>query len=218
MIIINTTIDIASPPKSVFLGRCQEHEFRRLIINVSAWLTDYPNGLITVVYQRPDGELYPVVVNAEGPEVEWIISDTDTAVAGLSKFEVRLTQGDILGKSAVITAYIQPALGTPEVPPEAPVPDWVSTVAGYAQIAAGSAEAAEQAMKLALEVIPIGGSEGQVLTKVSDKDRDTAWMDPQGKGDGNVYSTDVEYIAVLDQEEYDALTEKSPTTLYLIRG
>ena len=37
-------------------------------------------------------------------------------------------------------------------------------------------------------------------------------------GTGNVSSDEIRAIRVLDQAEYDALTEKSPTTLYLIRG
>lgn len=37
-------------------------------------------------------------------------------------------------------------------------------------------------------------------------------------GSGNVYSPDFQTALVLDQADYDALEEKSSTTLYLIRG
>ena len=39
-----------------------------------------------------------------------------------------------------------------------------------------------------------------------------------GGGSGNVWSQDISTIDVLDRAEYDALLEKDPNTLYLIRG
>lgn len=39
-----------------------------------------------------------------------------------------------------------------------------------------------------------------------------------GGGSGNVWSQDISTIDVLDRAEYDALPEKDPKTLYLIRG
>ena len=42
--------------------------------------------------------------------------------------------------------------------------------------------------------------------------------EPYGGGMGNVSSTDIAEILVMDAAEYDALTERPPTTLYLIRG
>ena len=39
-----------------------------------------------------------------------------------------------------------------------------------------------------------------------------------GGGSGNVWSQDISTIDVLDRAEYDALPEKNPKTLYLIRG
>ena len=41
---------------------------------------------------------------------------------------------------------------------------------------------------------------------------------PRGGGKGNVKSEDIENIVVMDRADYDALPEKSPSTLYLIRG
>lgn len=39
-----------------------------------------------------------------------------------------------------------------------------------------------------------------------------------GGGSGNVSSSEISIIKVLDKAEYDALEVKDPTTLYLIRG
>lgn len=39
-----------------------------------------------------------------------------------------------------------------------------------------------------------------------------------GGGSGNVSSTDITTIVVLDLEEYDAIEQKDAQTLYLIRG
>lgn len=40
----------------------------------------------------------------------------------------------------------------------------------------------------------------------------------KGPGNGNVQSEQIKRMVVMDRADYDALTEVSPTTLYLIRG
>ncbi len=37
-------------------------------------------------------------------------------------------------------------------------------------------------------------------------------------GSGNIYSDDIQYIAVMDKSEYDSMETHDPNTLYLIKG
>lgn len=60
--------------------------------------------------------------------------------------------------------------------------------------------------------VPTGGTAGQILVKKSGINYDTEW-----KTVNNVTSTQVEKIVAMTQAEYDALTTKEATTLYLIK-
>lgn len=133
------------PLQPVSIGRMGENEFRAVEIDVSAWLAAWPEGRVSVVYRRPDGELYPVIVNATASPVTWKPTATDTAVPGIGKLEARVQIGDVLGKSCTIPVKVLPALSTPGEVPAAPAPDWTQTVANDAARAEAAAEAAEEA-------------------------------------------------------------------------
>lgn len=140
------TININNPPvQAIPIGRCGENEFRAITIDVSAWLAVRPEGKVSVIYCRPDGELYPVIVNATESPIVWRPTATDTAVAGKGAIEVRITSGDVLGKSCTIRTAVAPALGAAGESPAAPAPDWAQTVAENAASAAAAAEKAEAA-------------------------------------------------------------------------
>ena len=74
------------------------------------------------------------------------------------------------------------------------------------------------------EVYETGGGEG--LPEITPEDEGkllgvqggiARWV-LSGSGSGNVFSADISNIVVMDRADYDDLPEKSPTTLYLIRG
>ena len=76
-------ININNPPvQAIPIGRCGENEFRAITIDVSAWIAVWPEGKVSVIYCRPDGELYPVIVNATESPIVWRPTATDTAAAG----------------------------------------------------------------------------------------------------------------------------------------
>ncbi|MEF2699891.1 MAG: hypothetical protein U0N08_01825 [Oscillospiraceae bacterium] len=139
-------ININNPPlHAVEISRQGENAFREIVIDVSAWLAEYIDGKISVIYCRPDGELYPVIVNANESPIVWRPTATDTAVAGKGAIEVRITYGNVLGKSCTIAAKVLGALGAPGDAPAAPAPDWAQQVAEDAESAAAAAEKAEAA-------------------------------------------------------------------------
>lgn len=141
-------ININNPPvRTIPIGRMGENNFREIMIDVSSWLTEYPNGKISVIYRRPDGELYPVVVNARESPIVWRPTATDTAVPGAGAIEARVQVGDMLGKSCTIPTKALPALGAPGDIPATPAPDWTQTVADDAARAEAAREAAEKAAK-----------------------------------------------------------------------
>ena len=132
-------ININNPPlHAVEISRQGENEFREIVIDVSSWLAEYPDGKISVIYCRPDGELYPVIVNAAESPIIWRPTATDTAAAGKGAIEVRIQIGDVLGKSCTIAAKVLGALGVPGDTPAAPAPDWAQQVIDVANRIASS--------------------------------------------------------------------------------
>lgn len=84
------------------------------------------------------------------------------------------------------------------------------------------------AVKYILEQIKIDGAMHELLARSSgeyvsvrrngeDMTLNTA-LETIAAGNGNVRSNQITAIAVLDQADYEALEEKSSSTLYLIRG
>lgn len=147
-------ININSPPLgAVPIGRVGEHDFRAIEIDVSAWLAAWPEGRVSVIYRRPDGELYPVIVNATASPVMWRPTATDTAVAGIGQLEARIQIGDVLGKSCTIPVKALPALGTPGDVPAAPAPDWTQTVANDAARAEQARSDAQSAAEIAEKAV-----------------------------------------------------------------
>ena len=139
-------ININNPPlHAVEISRQGENEFREIVIDVSSWVAEYPDGKISVIYCRPDGELYPVIVNASESPIIWRPTAIDTAAAGKGAIEVRIQIGDALGKSCTIAAKVRGALGAPGDTPAAPAPDWAQTVTEDADRAEAAAEKAEAA-------------------------------------------------------------------------
>lgn len=139
-------ININNPPlHAVEISRQGENEFREIVIDVSSWLAEWPDGKISVIYSRPDGELYPVIVNASESPIIWRPTATDTAVSGVGAIEVRIQIGDVLGKSCTIEANVLGSLGAPGGTPAAPAPDWTRTVTEDADRAEAAAEKAEAA-------------------------------------------------------------------------
>ena len=129
---MNILVDLANvPPIPIPLGKDEQNAFNTVIFDARAWGADFPGATYTVLYQRPTGDIYPVLVNQPGPLISWTPSAADTTIIpnapAFARAEIRLMQGDALGKSA--TAVFGLTAGILSEAPAAPTPDWVTTVA-----------------------------------------------------------------------------------------
>lgn len=135
------TINICNPPIGyVEIGRMGENLCRELNIDVSGWLAELPGASVSVVFRRPDGQVYPVIVNSSEQVITWLPNSSDLAMPGTGMLEVRLYLDDVICKSAVINTATSRALGAPVVPPPAPAPDWVTTAGNDAKRAEAAAD------------------------------------------------------------------------------
>lgn len=114
--------------REIIVGRVGENAYRTHKFDVSPWLEEYPDGTVSIVYKRPDGQIRPVVVGGTSSPIQWTPDAADTAVPGVGQIELRLLDGETVGKTHIITAYVEQSIGgTGPVPPP-PAPDWAEDV------------------------------------------------------------------------------------------
>lgn len=115
---------------TVFIGRRGENHFRKLEFDVSSLIGDeYPGEALTALYKRPDGTAYPVATSYAEGVLTWSPGAADTEITGVGRLEIRVTQEDVVGKSARVLTVVEDALadGIAE-PPEPPAQEWLNRV------------------------------------------------------------------------------------------
>jgi hypothetical protein len=115
---------------TVFIGRRGEHHFRKIEFDVSSLLGDeYSSASLSAIYKRPDGIAYPVVTSYSNGVLTWSPNSADTELAGVGRLEIRVVQGDVVGKSVRILTIVEEALADGIVePPEPPAQEWLNQV------------------------------------------------------------------------------------------
>lgn len=115
---------------TVFIGRKGEHHYRQIEFDVSSLLMDeYPSSALYAFYKRPDGITYPVVTNYIDGILTWSPSATETASIGVGRLEIRVVNGEVIGKSVNILTIVEPALDDGgSAPPDPPAQEWVNQV------------------------------------------------------------------------------------------
>lgn len=185
------------PSSLLWLGRTGENNAREIVFDIHHWQDEYGPGIVELIVKRPGEEsMYPVAVETDGGFVHWVISSADVEHAGTDgRAELRYYIGDTLVKSKIWVTSISKSLELPEIMPPEPQQSWVDQViqAGAdaktaALDAKTAAESASESAEKLEKAIPAGGTAGQVLTKLSDNDLDTGWVDPTGgSGTGGTY-------------------------------
>lgn len=132
---------------SVQIGRQGEYDFNEIHFTMAQWGAQHPDGMVTVVYERPDGETYPVVAAASPSNVVWTPNLADLSVAGAGRLEARLSTNSGMGKSATIPVSVAPSISAVGAVPVPPIPDWTYSVAENAIRAEKAADAAEESTR-----------------------------------------------------------------------
>ncbi|WMJ89258.1 hypothetical protein [Anaerocolumna sp. MB42-C2] len=115
---------------TVRIGRCGEHHYRNIEFDVTSLLEDnYPAAALNAIYKRPDGIAYPVVTNYANGVLTWSPRATDTLLVGVGRLEIRVTYGEVVGKSVRIFTIVEEALKDDiATPPEPPAQEWLNQV------------------------------------------------------------------------------------------
>jgi len=115
---------------TIYIGRHGEHHYRQIEFDVSSLLKDeHPSSALHAFFKRPDGITYPVVTNYNDGTLTWSPSATDTANVGVGRLEIRVVNGEVIGKSVNIITIVEPALDDGgSAPPDPPAQEWVNQV------------------------------------------------------------------------------------------
>lgn len=116
-------IDVLHMPRSIWLGRKTEQNFRPIAFDVYKWLSDYPEATVSIVYTRPDGQVFPVASSDRSPII-WIPQQDVTTVSGEGEIELHLVGGGAVGISASTKTLIDDSAASAQ--PTAP--SWVDQV------------------------------------------------------------------------------------------
>lgn len=162
-------IDIRAAGRLIDIGRYCENEYRRILFDVSAVLSQYPDATFTVLNQRAgDVAAYPVPashVTVDGTELGWTLTAADLAYTGEGSCEVIAYSGTVVAKSMVYTVRVRETLDEGIEPPE-PWDDYLADLSGIADRAeTAESGAAESALKA--EGYAVGRQDGDPVGQES---------------------------------------------------
>ena len=144
----------AKAQQIIYGGQRGENIARCVCFPLTDMQAEFGVGTWNVVMQSP-GETVPYIVQymeEVGNYAVWGLDDTDTAIAGEGKCELRYYVNEVLCKTKIFPIVIKPSLGlTGDIPD--PYEDILDTIAEYKSQAQSAAVRAEEAAEEAASVI-----------------------------------------------------------------
>ena len=143
-----------------------------LTYDMSAVLAIWPDAVPSVAYERADGEKYAHPCERDGAMLHIPLTLADTAVPGMCKVVVTMTNADGTANSAVYYGTVKQGIDTLGETPDAPEAGVIEQVNNAATRAEASAEradaAADRAEQAATGNIPIASADVLGVVKVGD--------------------------------------------------
>jgi hypothetical protein len=140
-------MDSAIYAPNIAIGRRGENLATRLLIDVSAWQgVAGTDALYTLILRRADGVAWPVLTAAtpESGIIAYVLAAADTAVAGLTQWELQALHSEVVVKSASWRMHVADAIAAGD-PPEDFEATWLDQIAANAAAAEAAQTAAEEA-------------------------------------------------------------------------
>ena len=125
------------------IGRVGENQFRSVAVDCTAWLTDFPDGSLALIYQASSGERYmPSNVTISSGVVTWTPEAVDTQTEGVGAIEIELLDNGVVGLSSTAPVRICESLiditGVPT-----PAESWLADMVAASVTAKNAADDAE---------------------------------------------------------------------------
>lgn len=143
----------------VNLGRVGENQARRVIFDVTDWITEYTSATIALLNQPPGAtDAYPVPsITVDGNSVYWIIESADVPVYGCGKCELIATLNDVIVKSEIYGTVTQRALDDTGEAPE-PWESWQQVFSAMVQEANEAVAEAQRILDEIDELVYVDGN------------------------------------------------------------
>ncbi len=123
-------IDILAKQGSVIqIGHSGENEAVRVCFSLKLFQQAFPGGTPSLhVKRNGDQSSYPVVLDVDGAFAFWIVSEADTANAGIGECEIHWTVNDILAKTDRFKFLVREALSGGSEPPDPAGKAWYDKI------------------------------------------------------------------------------------------
>lgn len=208
------------------LGRLGENDYTQAQFDVYAWLSEYPDGQITLLNQRcGDTDAYPVAgVSVSGSTVLWVVSDTDLSKEGVGRCELIMLANGTVAKSAIYMTKVLPALDGSGEAPE-PWESWQTEFAALkdeAVAAADDAEAASEAVQdMGVDAVTLEPGSDATVTKTVDPETGAVTLTfgvPAGESGGQAVSPRATVVKVGDTATITITDYEGTTTATISDG
>ena len=131
--------------KTLLIGRRGENEVTTVAFDFSEWATEFGSGVVDLYVKRfGDESAYPVLLTIDGTVASWLVTETDTNVAGYGKAEYVYRVDGKIAKSAVFPFFVAEDIGQPASEPPDPYESWLEQLTALGAETEAHAQAAEQ--------------------------------------------------------------------------
>jgi predicted dehydrogenase len=106
------------------LGRVGEHRSRRIVVDCTRVLRDFPDARIVCACRRTDSEYaYPLDLEIDGTNRIITLTNTETSFSTRLTLELRAMVDDVVYKSSILIGKILPSITVPDDAPDNPYRD-----------------------------------------------------------------------------------------------
>ncbi len=161
---------IVKPGEEIALGKRGENLARCAVFDISDWVTTYGEGTVHLLHQRNGDKIpYPCVVEMENGLVCWVITNTETEIAGRGLVELQYWVDETIAKSATYNTRVAKSMGVAgDVPPE-PAENWLETMLGLGtEVSENATVAAESAVSAAASAAEAAESAATAVESVTE--------------------------------------------------
>jgi len=138
--------------KTLLIGRRGENEVTTVAFDFAEWQTEFGSGVVDLYVKRfGDESAYPVVLTIDGTVASWLVTETDTNVAGYGKAEYVYRVDGKIAKSAVFPFFVAEDIGQPASEPPDPYESWLEQLTALGAETEANAQAAEQSAENAAQ-------------------------------------------------------------------
>ena len=144
-------------PNVLTIGRVGENNFRTEQFDMTAWMTDMPNGVPSIVVIRPgetDADAYIAATSFYNNILTWVINAADTPRVGTGTIQIWLEEEDEgvitkRGKSAMVAIRVYETVAAEQTETPAPQSTWLEQMTALRTQTINAQAAAREAQEKA---------------------------------------------------------------------